>query len=294
MSKENDYKKALDDIEVNSGSNIASSKGGYHPINMNLLGYKGKYYPKNTEISVKPFSVDEVVYFTSINENNPLEVDRAMGYLIDNCVKVTVNGRSVKSSDIIFNYDRFTIILLARTYSDMRTDLTFEHKCDQGSCKHEQTLKIIPQNIVYTDNKLDGVYDDGDGIFSIKKRDSDIVYGYLPVTINENKELFNYLIEKREELSESKLKTFVKIFPFMRNHVEGAKNMDDVYHKFLDLSKEVITDLSTLADNFDLNTKQMISSKCGGCGYEGDIPMRFPNGIKSVVLDKAKIDDFIL
>ncbi len=291
MSK-NNYDNVLDDID--NKPSVGKSVGGFHDINMKLLGYKGIYYPKDTVISVKPFTVDEVIYFTSINENNPLEVDRAMGYLVDKCVQVTVGGRVVKSSDIIFNFDRFTVILLTRTYSDMRTDLTFEHECTSKGCGHKQTLKVIPQNIVYTENKLKNVYDKSRDLFVIKKKDSNCEYGYMPVSIKENQDLFNFLIEKREEINESKLKTLVKIFPFMRLHLKDAKDMAGVYHAFLDLSTETITDMATMGDNFDLNTKQMIESTCGSCGHVEDVHMRFPNGIKSVVLDKAKIDDFVL
>lgn len=290
----NNYDDALNQMSDTKDVNV-SANGGFHDINMNLLGYKGAYYPSGTKISVKPFSTEEVIYFTSINENNPLEVDRAMHYLIEKCVQVRINDKLVKSpSEIIYNFDRFTIILLTRTYSDMRTDLSFENECSKKGCGHNQKIKVIPQNIVYTKDNLSNIFNPSEDLFIIEKKSSGAKYGYRPCSIKENQDLFNYLIDKREELSESDLKSMVKIFPFMRLHMGDAKDMDGVYHAFKDLHKDAIIDMSTLSENFDLNTKQMINTTCGSCGHVEDVALRFPNGIKSVVIDKTKIDDFIL
>lgn len=302
MSNEKqDYSGVLDQSVGTSVVKTATPKqliqGGWQDINMNLLSYKGIYYPKDTVISVKPFSTQEVIYFTSINENNPLEVDRAMRYLIDECVQVRISGRVVKADSIIFNIDRFILILLARTYSDMRTDLSFENTCSNKKCNHEQKIKVIPQNLVFSDNKIDKYYDGKDGIFKIKMTSisgNAVQYEYLPITIKENTELFEYMMEKREEIKESELKVLSKLFPFMRSEMAECKSMEDVYHVFRDLGKDKIIDLTRLAEKVMLDFNNLVSTKCGECGQLGDVHMRFPNGIGSIVVDKSSDDDFLL
>lgn len=299
MSNEKqDYSSALGEVIKGKPSAKQIMSKGWQEIDLKLLSYKGAFYPPKTSISVKPFGTDEVIYFTSINEKNPLEVDRAMRYLIDECVQVRVGGLVQDSKEFLFNIDRFAIVLLARVYSDMRTDLTFEHKCSKAKCNHEQKVKVIPQNLVFSDNKIKKYWNNKTGMFDIKMKSSDdgseVSYAYAPITIKENTELFDYMIEKREDIDESVLKVLSKIYPFMRNEMEKCKDFDDVYMAFKDLGKYKIMDLTKLSDKVVLDFTNTVSSTCGDCGHTEGVPMRFPNGIKSIVVDTDADDDFLL
>lgn len=299
MEKKQDYSGALEQAVGKKEITPKELKiGGWQELNLALLSYKGSYYPPNTSISVKPFGTDEVIYFTSVNEKNPLEVDRAMRYLIEECVQVRINNIVQKPQSVIFNIDRFAIILLARLYSDMKTDLTFEHTCSKSKCGHTQKLKVIPQNLVFTEDKIKKYYNANTGIFEIDMKSSfdgeKVTYGYAPITIKENTELFDYMMEKREDIKESELKSLSKLFPFMRKEMADCKSMEDVYVAFKDLGKNKIIDLTKLADNVVLDFSNTVSSKCGECGHMEGVPMQFPNGIKSIVVDTITDDDFLL
>lgn len=303
MENKQNYDGILDEVIGVENPLKATPKqlliGGWQDVNMNLLSYKGKYYPEGTVISVKPFSTKEVIHFTSINENNPLEVDRAMRYLIDECVQVRVGNRVVNTSEILFNIDRFIVILLARTYSDMRTDLTFETKCSVDKCGHEQKIKVIPQNLVFTEDKISKYYDSSSSTFVIKMKGisgDNIIVEYLPHSISENTELFDFMMLKKDEISESDLKVMAKLFPFMRSNMRNnkCKDMEDVYHTFKGLTKDEIIDLTRLSEKVSLDFTNKVSSKCGDCGHLEDVHMRFPNGIGVVVIDKDADDDFLL
>ena len=307
----NDYKSALNSLDDDLDSpnsvemtekpivNISKSimQGGWQQIDKSLLAYGGVYYPDSITISVKPFSTKEVVYFTSINENNPLEVDQAMIYLVENCIQVRNGNKVLKAVDVIFNFDRFPLILLARTYSDMRTDLTFDHKCTNDKCSKTSTYRIIPQSLVFTDNKLDKYYNNKSGNFSIKTESDNnegfAIYEYRPLTINENRELFDFIVEKREELDSSDLKVFIKFYPFLRNYMTEKTTISDVYFNFMDLNKTQIEDISLLLD-YVLDSTTSISVKCKHCGNNGGIPMKFPNGLRTLVVDKVKGHNILL
>lgn len=298
MEKKQDYSGALEEATKSEPTAKQMMTKGWQEIDLNLLSYKGAFYPPNTSISVKPFGTDEVIYFTSINEKNPLEVDRAMRYLIEECVQVRVGGLVQKAEEVIFNIDRFAVVLLARVYSDMRTDLTFENKCSKASCNHTQKVKVIPQNLVFSENKIEKYWNASTGMFNIRMKSSDdgseVEYSYAPITIKENTELFDYMIKKREDINESSLKVMAKIYPFMRNEMKDCKTFDDVYMAFKDLGKSKIIDLTKLADKVVLDFTNTVSYKCGSCGQMEGVPMRFPNGITSIVVDTVADDDFLL
>lgn len=297
MSDTKQYDGALEEVVGKKQSPKQFMVGGWQDINMSLLSYKGVYYPEDTVISVKPFSTKEVIQFTSINEKNPLEVDKAMRYLIDECVQVRVKGRIIKAKDIIFNIDRFSVILLARLYSDMRTDLTFENSCSVSKCNHEQKIKVIPQNLVYSKDVISKYFDGKSSVFKIQMKSvsgNPIEVEYSPTTISENTDLFDFMMGKRDEIEESELKVLSKIFPFMRKEIDKCESMSDVYLAFKDLSKDNIIDYSNLADKVVLDFNNKVSTKCGDCGHMEDVPMRFPDGIGVVVVDKNTDDDFLL
>lgn len=296
MADKQDYSGALKEVTQDQPTPKQLMTKGWQEIDLKLLSYKGAYYPPNTSISVKPFGTDEVIYFTSINEKNPLEVDRAMRYLIDECVQVRIGGLIKKADDVIFNIDRFAVVLLARVYSDMRTDLTFENKC--SSCSNEQKVKVIPQNLVFSDDKIQKYWDSKSGMFNIRMKSSadgnEVEYAYAPITIKENTELFDFMLKQREDISESSLKVMAKVYPFMRNETNGCKDFNEVYMAFKDLGKSKIIDLTKLADKVVLDFTNTVSYKCGSCGHVEGVPMRFPNGITSIVVDTATDDDFLL
>ncbi|BAV39257.1 hypothetical protein BPT24_132 [Tenacibaculum phage pT24] len=306
MEQKNDYSSALGEVTKQENGvkqltpkNIAES--GHLDIIMDLLGYGGRFYPKGTQISIRPFSTKEVVYFTSLNENNPLEVDQAFKYLVSEVVKVRVGNVEVKdTSSFIYQFDRFALVLIARTYSDLKTDLTFEHKCeniaDGKVCGHTQTIKIIPQNLSFTESLIDKYYDEKDGKFNIDVKSSDgkRTYGYFPLTIKENSEIMEFMISKRDDIEQHQLKAFIKLFPFMRNHLGDSKNWEDCFHAFRELAKEDVINMAKLAEKVSLTNKNEIINVCEKCGHSEGVPMRFPYGIKTIVFDKIEDDNFLL
>ncbi len=297
--EKNNYNNALDEVSKENSKDVLKSDliNGWHLLNLSLLSYNGKYYPKGTEIKVKPFSTKEVIHFTSINENNPLEVDRAFQYILKSCVKCYVNGNPIPTDKFLFNLDRFAVILLIRVYSDMRTDLSFEHKCSNKKCKTEQKVKVIPQNLVFSEDLISKYFDETSGMFEIKMMSSEGMektYIYSPVTLKENSELFDFMINERENIDETELKVLVKLFPFMRQFIGGCKDLGEVYDRFKGLSKYEIADLALLEEKVSLEAKQSVSTVCNKCGHVEDVQMRFPDGFKAIVVSKAENDGFLL
>ena len=54
----------------------------YHNIPLDCLPSLGRFYPENTQISIRAARVDEIREFSAIDENNPKDVIDKLTYMV--------------------------------------------------------------------------------------------------------------------------------------------------------------------------------------------------------------------
>lgn len=263
---------------------------GWATVERRFLGYGGMYYDPELIIEVKPFSSEEVLHFTAVNEDNPFEVDAATRYVLERCVRVRIGSKELDTAKTIFNHDRLALMMLCRTFSDMRTKLTFPKTCSDKKCGHVQTENINVQNMVYNSAEKINKFWNG-RYFNIETKSGNVKY--KPLTIFESNDVLAFTMEHKDdpEVTTSKLKVLQTLYPYL---IVDCRTAVEAYDELTGMKKDKIALLTAIAEAYPVSTTLKVKSVCEKCDKEEDVAMRFPDGITSIVLDKVKIDDILL
>ena len=90
---------------------------GYHAIDAEGLPSGGRFYPDDAVISVRAAKVGEIRNFSIVDENNLVDMEEKLNYIVKNCVRIFSGKKKLSYKDIL-EEDRFYILLSIR-------DLTF-------------------------------------------------------------------------------------------------------------------------------------------------------------------------
>ena len=84
----NDNKPKEDDRLINDELSRIGKLRDYHNIPLDCLPSLGRFYPDNTQISIRAARVDEIREFSAIDENDIKDVTDKLTYMVSQCVKV--------------------------------------------------------------------------------------------------------------------------------------------------------------------------------------------------------------
>ena len=90
---------------------------GYHAVDAAGLPSGGRFYPDDAVISVRAAKVGEIRNFSIVDENNLVDMEEKLNYIVKNCVRIFSGKKKLSYKDIL-EEDRFYILLSIR-------DLTF-------------------------------------------------------------------------------------------------------------------------------------------------------------------------
>ena len=275
---ENEALKILESQE----SNDFSKSIEWVDIDMTRLSYGGILYPKGISIQVKRFSVEEVRFFTGLQESEGARnVNRAIGYLLENCVRIKA-GQKILKGIHIFEHDRFSLVLMAREISDLGSEMFGEYECHK--CGSEEKAPLNPGTLEYKDceymKKFDG------SVFNLNTKKG--LFKYLPLTYEESTKVLEWSLKMKGVNDEFKV-SFLKLAPFLRFNNEEF-SMKKLEESFMELSKEQISILDFLSRTVPSATGR-VTTKCSSCGEVGSTAVSFRSisDIVSPIIDQQGI-----
>jgi hypothetical protein len=272
--------------------NLTPGEIGWKNIPMEILPSSGLFYPNETKIAIRAASVKEIRHFSTIDEEDRLDIDDKLQYILDKCLRMEFPGEGVVSSKDIKTEDRFFLILAIRdltfTKGENSVVLIPENECEKKECpvKNGFELRTGVLSSYDIDNEVFKHYssDERCFIFDVKKLDKRIKM-YIPSLGVTQKivDFTRYCVKNKIEIDDS----FLKIAPFI---FDEWRNLSDQVilsqmRESDNWTKEEFYIYFELSERIKVGTKPKATVKCPKCGgREVTAEITFPRGIRSLFI----------
>ena len=147
----NDNKRNEDDRFLDEELSRVGRLRDYHNIPLDCLPSLGRFYPDNTQISIRAARVDEIREFSAIDENDIKDVTDKLTYMVSQCVKVYYGNVPGSYRDLL-SADRIVLILKIREITFLDGMSSIKLPVPANAC---ETIGCKPQdNIIFNSTKL--------------------------------------------------------------------------------------------------------------------------------------------
>lgn len=260
----------------------ASLHLGYHSISLNNLPSAGLFYPKGTQITIRSAKVAEIRHFSTIDENNVLDVDDKLNAIIESCTKIICDKKVLSYKDLC-EEDRFYIILSIRdlTFPEPESSLKVDH-LDQKGKKHEVAITKDAFQYFKIPAELDKYYDESSRSFRIETRSFGIIE-MKPPTIGVMQKITGY-IKDRQQKGLSIDQSALQIIPYVTTEWRGfsEKSIFDFEIGMSGWDNKKFNLIYTLAEKMKIGIQPNMLVNIGD--MEEEVPIGFRDGIKSLFI----------
>ena len=264
---------------------------GWKNIPVNILPSSGLFYPEGTKIAIRPAEVREIRHFSTIDEDDNLDIEEKLTHIIDRCCRMDFPGEGVVSYKDLKQEDRFFIIMAIRDLTFVKGENSIMLK-PYKKCKNTiecpfkdgielrtgvlSSYEIDPQVMKYYSQETRSF------IFNIKKIEKSIEL-FIP-SIGVTQEIASFVREcARKNLTIDD--GFLDISPFLFDDWRDL-SFDRIHNKMRESdywSKEEYSLYFELSQRIKMGTKLEVTQKCPVCGDEEvAAKITFPGGIRSL------------
>jgi len=256
-------------------------------IPLENLPSRGMFYPEGTEITIRAAQVSEVRQWSTMDENDRLDVDDTLNFIIEKCCRIKIKGtRSFMTWRDISELDRLALIFLVQeiTFPENQNALFIKFTCP-GPCsdaeKWSDEVQVISPMLNFIDfpDEILQFYNSQYKCFEIESQKlNETFYIYMP-TIG--------VVEKlRTRISQAKAdgrkidKAFITIAPYIIQ--DWSTFSQQAYY---DLSKN---NFAWHVNKFTFVTKfvklvesarhSMVTTTCPKCGKLASSPLFSKSG----------------
>jgi len=255
---------------------------GYHVIKTTSMPSAGMFYPKGTQIHIRSAKVSEIRHFSTIDEQNILDVDEKLNAIVESCTRVTNNKTRMSYKDLL-EEDRFFLILSIRdlTFPEPESNLNIDH-LDKKGIAHK--IEINKDNFTYfkIPETLDKYYDDEARTFLIETKSFGIIK-ISPPTIGIMQKMTAY-IKDRQEKGQKIDQSVLQIMPYLVSEWRGFAD-NDIFKFEMEMnswSNKKYSLIYKLSEQMKVGIKPDMAVQIGD-DWE-DVPIGFRDGIKSLFI----------
>ena len=286
QQKSNEDPQDLGTVDMNrfnpQKAQDASLHLGYHAVLLNNLPSAGLFYPKGTQITIRSAKVAEIRHFSTIDENNVLDVDDKLNAIVESCVKVICDKRVISYKDLC-EEDRFYLILSVRdlTFPEPESALKVDHLDKKGK-KHEVAITKESFQYFKIPAELDKYYNETSRSFKIETKSFGIIE-MKPPTIGIMHKITGY-IKDRQQKSLSIDQSTLQIIPYMAHEWRGFndKSIFDFEIEMAGWENKKFNLIYTLAEKMKIGIQPNMLISIGDA--EEEVPIGFRDGIKSLFI----------
>ena len=263
---------------------------GWKNLPVELLPSGGLFYPNGTKIAIRAADVKEIRHFSAIDEDDRLDIEEKLGYVIDRCLRMDFSGEGVVSFKDLVQEDRFFAVMAIR-------DLTFitgensiilipKIKCDnKAECPFSNGIELRTGALrAYTlDPKILSYYNSATRsfMFDVKKIGKTIEMTVPTIGINRAiSDFIIYCSAKNIDIDEG----FLKIAPFILKEWRGLDN-EKILMRMREAdywTKEEYSLYFGLSEKIKIGTEIDVKQVCPVCGKEVTADIAFPSGLRSL------------
>jgi hypothetical protein len=259
---------------------------GWYEVPLESLPTKGMFYPDGSRLLIKPANVSIIRHFSTVDDTNPLELNDAFDYILENLVRFNVPNMPPTYKNLK-DIDKLSVILHVRdaTFKNGESKIVSDISCSCGNVD-EKVLRWNDFEFFSFTPELMKYYNSEAKIFQIQFQntmESDI--GLTLPSIGIRNFIQKYVTQKIRQ-KKSYDRAFANIAPFIMD--DWMSINDRYYEQQLENSGTWTTNqfaaFVRIIDLIKKSTISRIKHKCTSCGAEVTAPSSFRGGIKSLFI----------
>ena len=255
---------------------------GWHEIPMSSLPSGGRFYPVDTVLKIRSAKVAEIRHFSTIDENNILDVDSKLNAIVESCTMIGSKSTRVSYKDIC-EEDRFILILQIRdlTFPEPENSLKVDYTSKTGK-KHEVEIKREYFDYFRVPADVEKYYDAEARGYVIRTK----TYGEIfmrPPSIGVMQEITTYIRDRRDNGQEID-QSLIQIAPYVATDWRrfNQKRLFELEVEMNGWSNGQYLLLYKLAEKVKVGIKPELLVTIED--EEASIPINFRDGIKSLFI----------
>lgn len=259
------------------------------PISPEKLPSKHLFYDDDVDITIRPASIQEIKVYSSIDDTDAFEVERAVATMLNNCCKIVKSGNTLKSYRDLSEFDKvYTFFSIRdRTFLAHKRESNLMNKSECSHCGHKNS-KTIDQNtfgFYQISEELMRYYNENERCFIFE--DSEIgntpLKFYIP-TVGSSEKIMEYIKKKEIEkqtgeggyYNTNDLTILMYITQDWRSFDDEdkyiMKNLSDMKNIWNESRYELATEVTRM---LKVGIKPNIIYACESCGKEIKAAIRF-------------------
>lgn len=290
----------LGKVDTTRGSGITSpddpeiqriqALAGYVKLDLGNFPSRGKFYREDFEIHIRAARVGEIREFSTLDEDNILDVDEKLNSILVNCTKIMYGTQRGSYRDVL-EEDRIFLILAIRelTFKSGENKLMMpvgKKACPTGACKSQDSVELKTTNLQFQegDELLEKYYDYQNKCFTIPTKNHGEIT-LAPPTIGVMRAITTW-IRKREEEGKSWDRSSLAILPYVQREWRGFndKEIFSAITNFQGWDASKFSIIYRLVEKAKIGVKPEFIYPCESCGAEVTVPLSFPGGVKALFI----------
>ena len=268
----------------------------YHNIPLDCLPSLGRFYPENTQISIRAARVDEIREFSAIDENDIKDVTDKLTYMVSQCVRVYYGNVPGSYRDLL-SADRIVLILKIReiTFLDGMSSIKLPvpaNACETVGCKTQESVIFNSTKLNFTTPapELEKYYDSVDKCYNVRTKSFGTIT-LFPPSIGVTSIITNWIVEqaKEEKRFDAALTEILQYLVGDWRRLNG-RAIFNLLGELSTWSTEKFTLVYRLIEKINIGIEFELKEKCETCGGEITVPITFPDGYKSLFV--PTVSDF--
>ena len=256
---------------------------GYHNLDVSNLPSNGMFYPEDIRISIRSAKVQEIRHFSTINEQDVLDIDEKLNSIVETCTKVTCPSKKMSYKDLL-EEDRFYLILSIRdlTFPEPESKLTVDYTQKKTGEKHNIEIKKEYFQYFQVPDEIAKYYDKEGKCFSISTKSFGIIE-MRPPTIGVMQKITAYIREKQREEANID-QSVLQVAPYLIKEWRGFtdKNIFDFEIEMNGWTNQKYSLIYNLAEKMKVGVQPNMLVTLGD--EEEQVPINFRNGLKSLFI----------
>lgn len=268
----------------------------YHNVPLDCLPSLGRFYPDNTQITIRAARVDEIREFSAIDENDIKDVTDKLTYMVSQCVKVYYGNVPGSYRDLL-SADRIVLILKIReiTFLDGMSSIKLPvpaNACETVGCKTQDTVVFNSTKLNFTNPapELEKYYDSVNKCYNVRTKSFGVIT-LFPPSIGVTSIITNWIVEQAKEE-----KKFDAVLTEIMQYLVGnwrrlnSKSIFNILGELSSWPTEKFALVYRLIEKINIGIEFELKEKCETCGGEITVPITFPDGYKSLFV--PTVSDF--
>lgn len=287
-----------DRVKQETGADLSSDihvSIGYTEIPSSSLPSLGRFYPNKASIQIRAAKGQELEHWTTMNEDNPIDVDKHFKDIIASCVKFKIGSRPVPARNLLEADKLFVLLKIQeKTFDEDENKVVLSVECSKCGTKNKKKLEASSLEIAEDeDNKIETYYDSENKRYSVKTKSFGEVHLYPP-TIGTMEFVYDYVTEKMQS-KQYYSKGLMQLLPYLVEDYSDLTEKDIIMADtdFKGWDKKKISLIYRLVEMIKVGIKPNLKFNCTNCGSKEETPVRFPDGPKSLFLI-SDIEDELL